>query len=755
MNIEYPPFQIPENNNNRDSKSGGGSPPPYRGDSANFEKHKRDRVSEMDSVIAMTQRSGRNASLTSDKIFYEIEFHEDALSKSAQPRKILANSNIDVYAQMSDREFLVSSTSQNLKSFRDIASRYKLDKNKNESAYLSAITKIKPIAKEDKLTFSVEDESVTNTFLYLADVVSEEEGRKIAAKVSGDSDVEVSFFISQSGAKIIFGSFNSSFLDEISDSDPRNPVIRVERSIDFVTPQELALDYEYDVVDIEELLLEAKVAVIDSGVSEHPLMRSLIIDTVDCIKDKTLEDLAHGTFVAGRSIFGGDIERQIRDNKKLIPQTKVLDVKVMRKVNGIVGASDLQILQALVTVLDDEKYKDIKVFNLSLNFNDHAGTVLSGLKCFFTREIDAIAYKYKVCIIVTAGNQNTCLSEPYPECLSSKESLITPPADLINGLSVGSVTDTESSRSLALNNEPSPFTRMGPVNSKKPDLVHFGGNCDKYGDYAGVGVRSLSTIPNKIFENVGTSFAAPLVSSIAAQIYEYLKNTGKESVDLTKALLLHSAEYSLPLNSRINSEDLDRLVGFGIPDFSRALDSTKSIATFVYTGKIEATQQEKGESKDYKHKIKFIVPPELNGKDKKLKIRGTLVYAPMISESGIVDYALADIDVNLHYQNSRGTDGSAGLTSEPSDYRVKWNNIKSFQKNFTHYQGGEWEMWLTLTTRGKAEVSDYSQDYALVISVEDITNDVTRRIDLQSVIRQQYPIYIPVEQKIVRRVKVS
>jgi len=617
---------------------------------------------------------------------------------------------------------------------------------------LSAITKIKLIDKEDKLTFIVGDETVVNTYLYLADVVSEQEGRKIASKMSIDSETKADFFVSQSGAKIVSGSFNSKFIDEISDSDPRNPVVRIEKSINFLTPQELALDHEYGNVEVGEPLLEAKVAVIDSGISDHPLMKGLIIDTVDCIGDKSLEDLSHGTFVAGRSMFGNNIETQIRDNKRLLPHVRVLDVKVMRKVGG---ATDSQILKALVRVLENEKYKDIKVFNLSLNFDNYDGSIISGLKCFFTREIDAIAYKHKICIVVTAGNQDTFLAEAYPECLSSPQSLITPPADLINGLSVGSVADTESSRSLALNNDPSPFTRMGPVNSKKPDLAHFGGNCDKYGDYSGVGVRSLSTVPNRIFENIGTSFAAPMVSAITAQIYEYLKNTGKESADLTKALLLHSADYSQPLNSKINSEDLDRLVGFGIPDFSRALDSATSTATFVYAGKIEATQQEDTESKDYKHKIKFIVPSELNGKDKKLKIRGTLVYTPLISESGLVDYALADIDVNLHYKNSRGTYRSAGLTTEPVDHRVKWNNIKSFQKNFTHYQGGEWEVWLTLTTRGKAEVNDYSQEYAMVISIEDITADSTKRVDLQQIIREQHTIYLPIEQKVRRKVKVS
>lgn len=725
----------------------------FRGSKTRFERHKRERVREADSIIELSQRKKPAVAAPTGKLFYEVEFHEDALSKSSQPRKLLEANNIDIYAQVSERNFLASSTAQNLKSFRDSISRFKLADNKNESAYLSAITKISLINKDEKLTFVPKKGERFKTYLFLADVLSEEEGRGIASQVGQKSSTDTEFFVSQSGAKVIYGSFTKGFLDEISDADPRNPIVRVEKSIDFFTPQELALEYEYDNVEIEKPLLDAKLAVVDSGIYDHPLLKGLLLGTEDCIKDSSLEDLSHGTFVAGRAIFGNDLEAQLRDNKRVVPSARILDVKVMRKVGNQVGANDKQILEALLKVLENQKYKDIKVFNLSLNFNDDENTVRNGTKCFFTRELDAIAYKYKICVIVTAGNHSVCTTEAYPDCLYNAKALITPPADLMNGISVGSIADSESSRALALNNEPSPFTRMGPVGSKKPDLAHFGGNCDKYGDYAGVGVRSLSTHPKKLYENAGTSFAAPLVSNIAAQIYAFLANTGRESADLTKALLLHSADFSLPISSKINSDDLPRLVGFGIPDFSRALDSASSAATFIYTGKIEAKKQETGEVKEYKHKLKFIVPPELGGKHRKLRIRGTMVYTPLTSESGLMDYAQANIDVNLHYRNSRGTDRSAGLTSESRDHRVKWNTVKSFQKTFSHFKGGEWEIWLTLTTRGKAEVDDYVQEYALVISVEDVTPDISKRIDLHQVIREQYSMYVPITQRVRSRVQ--
>ncbi|MFZ2975296.1 MAG: S8 family peptidase [Candidatus Moraniibacteriota bacterium] len=749
MKIKNPLFEIPAENNRREQKSGGGNPPPYRGDDSEFEKHKRDRVREVDNLIGFAETKKVGQILSGNRLFYEIEFHDEALAKSAQPRKLLEQNHIDVYSQIGKQNFLASSTAENLKSFRDSVSKFDLINNKNGSAYLSAITKIGLINKRAKLSFVPQKGKKIKSYLILADGVSEEDGKQVAKNLKKKTGSEVEYFTSQAGSKILYGSFAANFIDEISEPDPRNPIVRVEKSIDFFTPQELPIEYEYNSVIIEKPLLDAKIGVIDTGISRHPLIKDLILDTCDFIKDSQDENHSHGTFVAGRAIFGNDIENQIRENNRLIPALKILDIKVMRKSRG---ANDREIINALLDTIKNPKYKDIKVFNLSLN-NDSDTTILNNTKSFFTRELDAIAYKHKVCLIVTAGNQKTFLTDTYPDCLFCNNSVITSPADIINGLSVGSIADSSSSRALSLNNEPSPFTRTGLPDSKKPDLAHFGGNIDKYGNYAGVGVRSLSIDPKKIYENIGTSFAAPLVSSIAAQIYAYLLNTGRNSIDLVKALVVHSASYNLPNNSKIKENDCRRAVGFGIPDYSRALDCDKSSATFIHLGAIEAKKENDQEAKEYKHKIKFIIPDELVGKNKKVKIRGTLAYTPLISESGQIDYTLADIDINLHYKNSNGTDRSAGLPSEKIDNRTKWQNLKTFEKTFSHYKNGDWEIWLTLTTRGKADTIDYSQDYALVISIEDITPDTTKRIDLHQIIREKYPIYNIIDQKVKTKIK--
>lgn len=758
MELNNPIFQIPDSNNVRSQKTGGGTAPIMRITGNQFRRHKIDRSREAAQIVSRASDQSRAVVSTGDRLFYEIQFHEDALAKSSQPRALLSKSHIDVYAQISDKIFLASSTAQNLSLFQNSIKRLTIAKNKNDSAWLSAISKIDFIKKKDKLTFSpnrIGTEGKFRAYLFLADVLSDEEGKRVASDIKEKTSTETEYFVSESGAKVVYGSFARRFIDEISTEDPRNPIVRIEKSIDFFASEELPTEYNLEAVTVVEPELDAKVAIVDSGIFNHPLLNNLIIDTEDCIGDSTKENLAHGTFVAGRTIFGNNIEEQLRVNQVLSATTRVLDIKVMKK--DTLGTSDREIIGAILKVVTNPIHSDVKVFNLSLN-NEADLSLHTGIKSFFTRELDSIAYKYKVFFVVTAGNQQTYLVKNYPACLSEPSSFITSPGDLVNGFSVGSLADSHSTRAMALVDEPSPFSRVGLRGHKKPDLVHYGGNCDGYGNSGGIGVKSLALNPRKISEGVGTSYAAPLVSGIASQIYAYLKSVGKESIDLTKALLLHSASYSLPSGSQINPDDQNRFVGFGVPNLKDALNCAKSTATFFYTGVIKNDEQSE-EKKEYKHKLKFIVPPELAIQGKMTRIRATLVFTPLISELGQKDYVLADVEANLHYLNSRGTNVSAGLTTDPNDFRPRWNTIKSFEKTFSNtargnYTGGDWEVWLNLTAREKADTSDYEQQYALVITVEDVSPDVATRLDLAQLIKAQYQAYIPINQQVRTRVQV-
>lgn len=759
MAIKNPVFSIPTTYKREEQKHGGKGAPIYLGDISKFEQHKRQIVESLDTLISYSQKIKPNISNPDQLNFFEIQLHQKAVSKSAQPTELLDRNNISVLSQVDEKSFIVSVKDNSLVQFRDSTSRFSLRDNEKESALLSAITEVRPITKEEKLP---KDEFFTDdiypAYIFLYDSLSVADSQKINEEIKSKSKTETDFFITESGAKAIYGNFQKTFLDEISEPHPQNPIQRIEKSLYFIVQQATSVSYDLSKIKVIDPEIDAKVGIVDSGIVDHFLYSNLLIGVEDFVKDPKKLDLTHGTFVGSRTIFGENMEDQIFNLKTLFAQTKILDIRVMRLVtlpdgSKQCGVDDKVLIDAIKAVV--KKYgSQVKVYNLSLNNSDYNCTH-SGKRHYISRELDAIAYKYKVIFVVSAGNNSECLSQSYPDCFTLPNNVITPPADLINGLVVGSIADNESSKSIALNNEPSPFTRVGLTGTRKPDLVHFGGNLTKYGRPDGLGVKGLSIDQSGLSEDIGTSFSTPIVSQIAAKIYEYLaqsRQSEESSADLTRALILHSGLYELPSNSKIDPSILPNIVGFGIPDYGRALDCAESVATFIYTDKLGVEVENGDDSiRANKHKIKFTIPQELVGKNKKLKVKGTLVYTPLTSALGAIDYSLVDIEINLHYKNSNGTLQGGQLKSQNNDYRNKWNPVKSFERTFTAYKDGFWEIWLTLNARGKANRKDYEQPYALVISIEDITPFSEEKVNLYEIIKNRHQEYVQV--KPVIRVK--
>lgn len=750
MQFQKPLFIIPEGNRQAEQKTGGGGRPKFHGEINDFELHKRRRVEDVQKIINSLSKPIYVADAEIGNLFFEIELSEKALSKSAQPKKLLEASKIDLYGQRGDTSFLASCSRENFESFRDSISKISLTDNRypdkdytDDSAYLSAITGIRTLSKEEILVdkqYIKEGEAFTG-YIYFYDGLSQQEAQSYFERKIKDksTDSGASFFISSSGAKIAYGSFDNEFLDQISEPDARNPIQRIEKSLEFTVSRRIEMPYNVENIEVAELELEAKVVVFDSGIQPHSFFDSLILGHENYVNTDSNDELGHGTFVGTRTIFGNDIHDQLLDGT-LRPKCKLLDVKIF----GNEGTTnDKDIVEAVKKILSEKKYSDIRVMNLSLNSSDHR-IIHDGEKHFLTRELDALSYIHQVLFIVSAGNHHVSGKKPYPECLlEDNESVITPPADIINGISVGSIADLSSTNALAKYNEPSPFSRVGLIGAlKKPDLVHFGGNVDKYGGCAGIGAKGFSNEEVKILESCGTSFSAPLVSQIAAQIYGYLLSCGitQSTMDLVKALLIHSARYSLPQDSKISESDLHRLVGFGLPDYNLALDSARSSCTFMYVDELINFKEGNGADalKSNKHKIKFTIPKEFEEiKNKSVKVRGTLVYTPQVSISSEIEYSLAEIKMTLHHLNSKNPEL---VSSGTTNYQVDWNPIKQFEKDFSSFQGGEWEIWLSLNTRGIIEDKEYKQPYALVVSIED-TSKVDQRLDLHELIRTKYPQY--------------
>lgn len=752
LKINFPLFKIPDSNKINDKKGGWWSAPKFYGDEKQFEEMKRQRVGDVDAMLNIAQRTDPFNEKLHDKAFFEMKFHPKALAKSAQPRKLLESYNIDIYAHKKEGVFFASSTIKNLAEFRNGISTFSIQRNKNESSMLSAITDIKPIEKEEIGLQDIKEKQ--KVFIYLHDSISQKEWESIykdAVEKYNLSDTE--FFVSNSNAKILYGIFPSSFLDAISEP-VRWPAQKIEPVYDIQVSQSEVSSYDFNGIEVEEPLLDAKVVVVDSWMHKHHFMKDLIINSLDLVKNESKTDRYHWTMVWSRVLFWNSILDDLKKHWKLTAQAKVFDLHIMSKQEwrDFCTVNPKELVDALKKVIV-EHIDSYRVYNLSLNFW-HPCT--QG-KDFLTKELDALSQQYGVLFVVSAGNQKTCLSVTYPDCLEENDSRIATPADGVNVLSVWSVTDNESLKSMAKDSEPSPFTRTWLADTKKPDVVHYWGNLDRHGRANWLGIIGFGNEKDKIIEDIWTSFSAPLVSQIAAKIYAYLQTTdlwNNPPIELVKALVLHSSHYDLPTTSTINELLLNQYVGHWIPDFMRAINSFKNTATFIYTWVMwELTRLWEKEQAIDKHKIILDIPKELAWKDKKVKVKGTLVYLCPISSSWEYDYTMSDISINISYLNSKGHKASGNLTSGDKDHRMVWNPIKTFEKTYTAYQWGQWEILLQYLVRWELDPKSFQQRYALIISIEDVSE--WEQIDLHELISTRYNQYVPLKQKVKTEQKVK
>jgi hypothetical protein len=157
--------------------------------------------------------------------------------------------------------------------------------------------------------------------------------------------------------------------------------------------------------------------------------------------------------------------------------------------------------------------------------------------------LDDRARQFGVLFVIASGNMSARPFRAWPPTGEAMDDRIRPPADAIRGVTVGGLAHIETASTLVMKEHPSPFSRRGPAvgGLTKPELTHYAGNIDAAGQYLQTGIISIDGTGH-IAENVGTSFACPLVSAIAGSTYRELEVPGAAlSILQLKAMLIHSA----------------------------------------------------------------------------------------------------------------------------------------------------------------------------------------------------------------------
>jgi hypothetical protein len=389
------------------------------------------------------------------------------------------------------------------------------------------------------------------------------------------------------------------------------------------------------------------VCVIDSGIQEnHKYLSQAIIqsDSVCFIPDQTNtnDDVSyggHGTRVAGAILY----PRAIPISGTYQLPCFIRNVKVLDHNSMPMSLKPEDVISEIVTKFTSDVYEKSKIFNHSIGERrpfDELKHMTS-----WAAKIDAVSDENDVIFILAAGNMATDVikahiqaGHEYPHYLGRELSRISDPAQSLQALTVGSIShsDYEDADRTAMgkSGEISSFSRVGPGiwDSIKPDVVEYGGThiINKTGsdvilttseEVCTELLRRSPEGPAFSKDDIGTSFAAPKVAYIAAEIQKILPFA---PALLYRALIAQSARWPNEKVSRTpdQCQMLLRQMGYGLPDVIKATQNNDYRVTLITTDTMEVGD---GEA----HIYIINVPQELRnvGEDYNVLLEITLSYS--------------------------------------------------------------------------------------------------------------------------------
>lgn len=489
------------------------------------------------------------------------------------------------------------------------------------------------------------------------------------------------------------------------------------------------------------------VVVVDSGIATaNPALASWIVGH-DAQVAFPYRNTSHGTFVAGLICFGGQLN----------PTVSGIDT-------GPCGVFDLQVLpnedpehgdtlplmeSEFLASLDDalkEYANRYKVWNLSLSTNE-----VCSLDEFseLAEQLDNLQERYSVSFVISAGNYQTLPLMDYPRAGEQLESgRITSPADSVLGITVGAVSHLGFQKNGPQQNQPAAYSRhgAGPNYVIKPDLVHYGGTCSTDGATVH-GIRSLAGAGAG--EDLGTSFAAPLVSRTLAQIYHEI--TPVPSPVLARALLTHHARD--PRSGLRVPDGEENFLGFGLPaTVPYCLECTRHSATLVFDDVLRP-----GYFLEWDH---FPYPPSLFHDGRFFgEVWMTLAFSPARGARWGTEYCETHIDAHLgvYRETTSRTTGEitekfAGLV--PPEHRNpgqlyeyyqveklrKWAPVRTYHGDMGENgeRGRRWRLMLRLLTRHNEVENFKPQPFSLIITIADPKRTAPVYDEVAQIVRSRF-----------------
>jgi len=600
------------------------------GKRADYVEHGKSLLNQL-SGLAETTKQKSNPFRLDPKLIFKIK----VAKKSSLRDEDLTKTGLDILAREPDKAIVVFSSDLELKEFRKRLENYSQIIEGNKYDYLDAIDELVPLEREDRIGRLLELKPLQPGELAALDLELWHTGdRKEMQKYLDDITEVLESLSSDTAPMRMSDSYVGDYLC-IARIKVTHEVLELLLEVEIVKeidrpPQpafERTADYNLPISSLPEVIPPPEencgILVIDSGVqSGHPLIAP-VLGEADVFPDPGhqlikggAEDVnGHGTSVAGIAIYG-DVENCIKklsfDPTVWLFSARVTNEKCQYDEDLLV---ETQLDQAIHAFVD--QYPNCKVINISLGNAEQI--YMDGMKQFrLAAKIDEIAYQYQhknIIFVISAGNsyheelEYEKLRTEYPNYLLNKNARIIDPATSAIALTVGSLSygrgsitepaDVRRQAIAKLRGYPSPFTRngFGVDGMIKPDVVDFGGDLaldlsyreglglpkvSQLGDnVAGVSVVTFSNSKDSLFHICsGTSFAAPRVANIAAQLFTKYPNA---SSNFIRALIVNSAvlpkeipdEFSKGTESQKIKKQL-QIYGYGQTDLERAMYSAEN-----------------------------------------------------------------------------------------------------------------------------------------------------------------------------------
>lgn len=491
------------------------------------------------------------------------------------------------------------------------------------------------------------------------------------------------------------------------------------------------------------------VVVVDSGISAaNTALASWIVGREMQVAPPYDKNRSHGTFVAGLICFAGQLKPTIAGIDA--GPCGVFDLQVMPNDDPAQGETLALMEQELLRSLEEalaEHANTYRVWNLSLGTDE-----VCSLDDFseLAAELDNLQERFNVSFVISAGNYQTLPLLDYPRAGTQLvDGRITSPADSVLGITVGAVSHVDFKAAGPKQHHPTAFSRhgAGPNYIIKPDLVHYGGSCSTDGATMH-GIRSLTD--TGVVEDMGTSFAAPLVSRTLAQIYHEI--TPSPSPVLARALLTHHARD--PRSGLRVPDGEENFLGFGLPQtVPYCLECTPHSATLVFDDVLRP--------KNYLEWDHFPYPPSLYSGGRYFgEIWMTLAFRPARGARWGTEYCQTHIDAHLGVYRETTSRATGEISQKftglvPPEHRNpgllyeayqvkelrKWAPVRTYHGDMGEKgeKGLRWRLKLQLLTRHEhADENFKPQPFSLIITIADPQKKAPVYDEMAQIVRSRF-----------------